>query len=201
MNKETFKDQKGTFHYEPVVWGDWKEGDVVVFDGYLSKTYYDYTLGESYTVGWEGGDLGPLDNDGYTPPTHWDNKSVFKFSRKVYDVVESVDKLRSCSTSILTLDDAILHAEDKYKELKSENQYLCADNHRMLALWLSDYKTKLQEENINQKDTKSLDNLLKELHNLKQEENELSVKVDNILKEINSVMKEHGLAIVFVENQ
>ena len=192
------KDGKGTFHYEPVVWGDWKEGDRVVFEGYLSKTYYDYTLGESYTVGWEGGDLGPLDNAGYTPLTRLDNKSVFKFSRKVYDVVESVDKLRNCSTNILTLDDAILHAENKYKELKSENQGICADNHRMLAHWLSDYKTKLQEEKDSPKQEKSLDNLLKELHNLKQEEKELSAKVDNILKEINSVMKEHGLAIVFV---
>ena len=34
MNKEAFKDEKGTFHYKPVVWGDWKIGDVVVFDGY-----------------------------------------------------------------------------------------------------------------------------------------------------------------------
>lgn len=34
MNKETFKDEKGTFHYEPVVWGDWKVGDEIIFEGY-----------------------------------------------------------------------------------------------------------------------------------------------------------------------
>ena len=34
MNKETFKDKKGTFHYEPVVWGDWKVGDEIIFGGY-----------------------------------------------------------------------------------------------------------------------------------------------------------------------
>ena len=35
-NKETFKDQKGTFHYEPVVWGDWGVGDEIIFEGYNS---------------------------------------------------------------------------------------------------------------------------------------------------------------------
>ena len=47
------------------------------------------------------------------------------------------------------------------------------------------------------KQEKSLDNLLKELHNLKQEEKELSAKVNNILKEINSVVGLYGLSILF----
>ena len=47
------------------------------------------------------------------------------------------------------------------------------------------------------KQEKSLDNLLKEFHNLKQEEKELSAKVDNILKEINSVVGLYGLSILF----
>ena len=55
----------------------------------------------------------------------------------------------------------------------------------MLAHWLSDYKTKLQEEKDSPKQEKSLDNLLKELHNLKQEQKAISDKIDNILKEIN----------------
>ena len=46
---------------------------------------------------------------------------------------------------------------------------------------------------------KSVDNLLKELHNLKQEQKAISNKIDNILNEINDVMKENGLAVVFTE--
>ena len=38
MHEETFKDEKGTFHYEPVVWGDWKEGDKVVLNQYAGTT-------------------------------------------------------------------------------------------------------------------------------------------------------------------
>lgn len=60
-------------------------------------------------------------------------------------------------------------------------------------------QNKEQEDSLKQE--KSLDNLLKELHNLKQEQKAISDKIDNILNEINSVMKEHGIAIVFVENQ
>ena len=47
------------------------------------------------------------------------------------------------------------------------------------------------------KQEKSLDNLLKEFHNLKQEEKEISAKVNNILKEINSVVGLYGLDILF----
>lgn len=50
---------------------------------------------------------------------------------------------------------------------------------------------------VENKQEKSLDNLLKELHNLKQEEKELSAKVDNILKEINNVVGLYGLSILF----
>lgn len=202
MNKETFKDKKGTFHYEPVVWGDWKVGDEIIFGGYntvdeVATGGYEYTVGGTYLVGEDGVcDVGPIDNNGiWACPECF--SSAFKFSRKVYDVVESVDELGNCSIDILTLDDAILHAEDKYKELKSKNQNQCADNHKMLTLWLSDYKTKLQEEKDHPKQEKSLDSLLKELHNLKQEEKELSAKIDNILKEINSVVGLYGLSILF----
>ena len=50
---------------------------------------------------------------------------------------------------------------------------------------------------VENKQEKSLDNLLKELHNLKQEGKELSTKVDNILKEINSVVGLYGLSVLF----
>ena len=63
------------------------------------------------------------------------------------------------------------------------------------------FKPLLPMGNKEQKDPpkqeKSLDNLLKEFHNLKQEEKELSAKVDNILKEINSVVGLYGLSILF----
>lgn len=165
----------------------------MVFDGYLAKTYYDYTLGESYTVGWEGGDLGPLDNDGYTPPTHWDNKSVFKFSRKVYDVVESVDSTDTKESTINQINFLSKAYDDVWK--MNVPAYLT-------PMFMNQVQPENKaEEKDSPKQEKSLDNLLKELHNLKQEEKELSAKVDNILKEINNVMKEHGIAIVFVEDQ
>ena len=56
-------------------------------------------------------------------------------------------------------------------------------------------QNKEQEDSLKQE--KSLDNLLKELHNLKQEEKELSAKVNNILKEINSVVGLYGLRVLF----
>ena len=52
---------------------------------------------------------------------------------------------------------------------------------------------------VENKQEKSLDNLLKELHNLKQEQKAISNKIDNILNEINDVMKENGLAVVSTE--
>ena len=203
MTKETFKDEKGTFHCEPVVWGDWKIGDEVVFDGYnkgIETGGYEYTAGNTYSiVEDETGDVGPIDNSGSLACPECFS-TAFNFFRKVYDVVESADKLRSCSTNILTLDDAILHAEDKYKELKSENQNICADNHKTLALWLSDYRSKLQEEKDSTKQGKSLDNLLKELHNLKQEEKELSDKIVGIIKDINQILDSCGLAVVYQDD-
>ena len=184
MNNETFKDEKGTFHYEPVVWGDWKVGDEIIFEGYntvdeAATGGYEYTVGDTYLVVEDGVcDVGPIDNNGiWACPECF--SSAFKFSRKAYD--------------------AILHAEDKYKELKSKNQNQYADNHKMLALWLSDYKTKLQEEKDQPKQEKSLDNLLKELHNLKQEQKAISNKIDDILNEINDVMKENGRSVVLTE--
>ena len=63
------------------------------------------------------------------------------------------------------------------------------------------FRPLLPVQNKEQKDSpkqeKSLDNLLKELHNLKQEEKEISNKIDNILKEINSVVGLYGLDILF----
>ena len=52
---------------------------------------------------------------------------------------------------------------------------------------------------VENKQENSLDNLLKELHNLKQEQKAISNKIDNILNEINDVMKENGLTVVFTE--
>ena len=63
------------------------------------------------------------------------------------------------------------------------------------------FKPLLPMENKEQKDSpkeeKSLDNLLKELHNLKQEQKAISDKIDNILKEINSVVGLYGLSFLF----
>lgn len=63
------------------------------------------------------------------------------------------------------------------------------------------FKSLLSVENKEEKDStkqeKSLDNLLEEFHNLKQEEKEISNKIDNILKEINSVVGLYGLDILF----
>ena len=50
------------------------------------------------------------------------------------------------------------------------------------------------------KQEKSLDNLLKELHNLKQEQKAISNKIDNILNEINSVVGLYGLSVL-VKNE
>ena len=137
MNKETFKDEKGTFHYEPVVWGDWKQGDVVVFDGFTNNlhNHWSFNIGCTYPVADVEGIVGPVSFKGEIPSCDWG----FKFSRKVYDVVEELNT-------------------------KTEN---------------------------------SLDNLLKELHNLKQEQKVISNKIDNILKEINSVVGLYGLSILF----
>ena len=54
---------------------------------------------------------------------------------------------------------------------------------------------------VENKQEKSLDNLLKELHNLKQEQKAISNKIDNILNEINDVMKENGLNCVHLQWQ
>ena len=94
MNKETFKDKKGTFHCEPVVWGDWKEGDVVVFDGYnrgVETEGYEYTEGNTYSiVEDETGDVGPVDNSGSLACPECFS-TAFNFSRKVYDKVDVVE--------------------------------------------------------------------------------------------------------------
>lgn len=39
----------------------------------------------------------------------------------------------------MTLDEAIIHAEETYKKLK-DNCPGCANEHKQLAEWLSDYK-------------------------------------------------------------
>ena len=281
MNEETFKYKKGTFHYEPVVWGDWKEGDEVIFDEFVDNLHdhWAFTEGESYIIDFDDIDIGPRSDKGEIPSCDWG----FKFSRKVYDVVEdlniktkdkkwneypfsfppvntlvlveydtvqqewykgfvlalgddadgefcqfqwlegpktnqtscyytpesfkpllpienqeSEEGLHECNVHILTLDEAILHAEGKSEELRVKNQIPCADNHKILANWLIDYRSKLQEKD-SIKQGKSLDNLLKELHNLKQEQKAISNKIDNILNEINDAMKENGLAVVFTE--
>lgn len=147
MNKETFKDKKGTFHYEPVVWGDWKQGDVVVFDGYnkgVETGGYEYTAENTYSINEdETGDVGPIDNSGSLAcPKCFSN--AFNFSRKVYDAVA------------------------------------------------------IEEDSIKQE--KSLDNLLKELHNLKQEEKELSDKIVGIIKDINQILDSCGLAVVYQDD-
>lgn len=153
MNEETFKDEKGTFHYEPVVWGDWKVGDEIIFEGYntvdeAATGGYEYTVGDTYLIGEDGVcDVGPIDdNDLWACPECF--SSAFKFSRKIYDKVDVVE-----------------------------------------------IENKEQKDSIKQE--KSLDNLLKELHNLKQEEKELSAKIDNVLKEINSVVGLYGLSVLF----
>ena len=150
MNKETFKDKKGTFHCEPVVWGDWKEGDVVVFDGYnrgVETGGYEYTAGNTYSiVKDETGDVGPVDNSGSLACPECFS-TAFNFSRKVYDKVDVVE---------------------------IENK----------------------EQKDSPKEEKSLDNLLKELHNLKQEEKELSDKIAGVIKDINQILDSCGLAVV-----
>ena len=112
---------------------------------------------------------------------------------------ESEEGLHECNVHILTLDEAILHAEGKSEELRVKNQITCADNHKILANWLIDYRSKLQEED-SIKQEKSLDNLLKELHNLKQEEKELSDKIVGIIKDINQILDSCGLAVVYQDD-
>ena len=150
MNEETFKDKKGTFHCEPVVWGDWKEGDVVVFDGYnrgVETGGYEYTTGNTYSIGEdETDDVGPIDNSGSLACPECFS-TAFNFSRKVYDKVDVVE---------------------------IENK----------------------EQKDSPKEEKSLDNLLKELHNLKQEEKELSDKIAGVIKDINQILDSCGLAVV-----
>ena len=148
MNKETFKDEKGAFHCEPVVWGDWKEGDEVIFDGFTNNlhNHWSFSIGCTYPVVEVEGIVGPVSFKGEIPSCDWG----FNFSRKVYDKVDVVE-----------------------------------------------IENKEQKDSIKQE--KSLDNLLKELHNLKQEQKAISNKIDNILNEINDVMKENGLAVVFTE--
>lgn len=148
MNKETFKDEKGTFHYDPVVWGDWRVGDEIIFEGYntvdeAATGGYEYTVGDTYLVGEDGVcDVGPIDNNGIWA-CHECFSSAFKFSRKVYDAVT------------------------------------------------------IEEDSIKQE--KSLDNLLKELHNLKQEEKELSAKIAGVIKDINQRLDGCGLAVLYKE--
>ena len=146
MNEETFKDERGTFHYEPVVWGDWKDGDVVVFDGFTNNlhNHWSFNIGCTYPVADVEGIVGPISFKGEIPSFDWG----FKFSRKVYDVVTT-------------------------------------------------------EEKDSPKQEKSLDNLLKELHNLKQEHNEnlerfkkTFVDMTKVLKEINELAESLGIEII-----
>ena len=54
--------------------------------------------------------------------------------------------------------------------------------------------------NKEEKQEKSLDNLLKELHNLKQEEKELSDKIAGVIKDINQMLDSCGLAVVYQDD-
>ena len=53
---------------------------------------------------------------------------------------------------------------------------------------------------VENKQEKSLDNLLKELHNLKQEEKELSDKIAGVIKNINQILDSCGLAVVYQDD-
>ena len=57
-----------------------------------------------------------------------------------------------------------------------------------------------KEQKDSPKEEKSLDNLLKELHNLKQEEKELSDKIVGIIKDINQILDSCGLAVVYQDD-
>ena len=102
----------------------------------------------------------------------------------------------------------------KYEYFKAKILSHDTDGNGVLLMWLEGPSVSITQKKYNasyfkpimptenkEKDSpkqeKSLDNLLKELHNLKQEEKELSAKVDNILKEINSVVGLYGLSILF----
>ena len=143
MNEETFKDEKGTFHCEPIVWGDWEEGDEVIFDGFTNNlhNHWSFNIGCTYPVADVEGIVGPISFKGEIPSCDWG----FKFSRKVYDVAE--------------------------ESVETEN-----------------------------KQEKSLDNLLKEFHNLKQEEKELSDKIAGVIKDINKMLDSCGLAVVYKDD-
>ena len=143
VEKETFKDEKGTFHCEPIVWGDWEEGDEVIFDGFTNNlhNHWSFNIGCTYPVADVEGIVGPVSFKGEIPPYDWG----FKFSRKVYDVAE--------------------------ESVETEN-----------------------------KQEKSLDNLLKEFHNLKQEEKELSDKIAGVIKNINQILDSCGLAVVYQDD-
>lgn len=54
-----------------------------------------------------------------------------------------------------------------------------------------------KEEEDAPKQEKSLDNLLKEFHNLKQEQKELSDKIAGVVKDINQMLDSCGLAVVY----
>ena len=143
VEKETFKDEKGTFHCEPIVWGDWEEGDEVIFDGFTNNlhNHWSFNIGCTYPVADVEGIVGPISSKGEIPSCDWG----FKFSRKVYDVVTTEEK------------DSI-------------------------------------------KQEKSLDNLLKEFHNLKQEEKELTDKIAGVIKNINQILDSCGLAVVYQDD-
>ena len=59
--------------------------------------------------------------------------------------------------------------------------------------------TQNKEQKDSPKQEKSLDNLLKELHNLKQEEKELSAKIAGVIKDINQRLDGCGLAVLYKE--
>ena len=143
VEKETFIDEKGTFHCEPIVCGDWEEGDEVIFDGFTNNlhNHWSFNIGCTYPVADVEGIVGPISFKGEIPSCDWG----FKFSRKVYDVAE--------------------------ESVETEN-----------------------------KQEKSLDNLLKEFHNLKQEEKELSDKIAGVIKNINQILDSCGLAVVYQDD-
>ena len=59
---------------------------------------------------------------------------------------------------------------------------------------------KNKEEKDSIKQEKSLDNLLKELHNLQQEEKEILDKIAGVTKDINQILDSCGLAVVYKDD-
>ena len=53
---------------------------------------------------------------------------------------------------------------------------------------------------VKNKQEKSVDNLLKELHNLKQEEKEIAGKIAGVTKDINQILDSCGLAVVYKDD-